>query len=252
MENKEEQKRYSRRNFLKNSGLTIGGLAVGAGIGSQFRKTKEVEVTKEVPVEKIVENNANRALMYFSPQQFRIAEAAAERIFPEDELGPGAKKLNVAYFIDHQLASSWGTRGREYTMSPFFKGEATQGYQGHLNRQQIFDIGLQGLHDYSQKTFQKPFEQLTAEEQDQVLIAFEQDQVELKGISASSFFAQLRTVTIEGVYADPMYGGNNQMEAWKMRNYPGHQMTYAQIIDSEEFQVIKPQSLNSQHQNHQH
>ena len=49
-----------------------------------------------------------------------------------------------------------------------------------------------------------------------------------------------------------MYGGNNQMEAWEMKNYPGHQMSYTQIIDSEEFQVIKPQSLNSQHQNHQH
>lgn len=246
----EEQKRYSRRSFLKNSGFTIGGLAVGAGIASQFQKTKEI--TKEVEVEKVVENNATKALMYLSPQQYRIVDAAAERIFPEDENGPGARKLNVAYFIDHQLASSWGTRGKEYTMGPFFKGEPTQGYQGHLNRQQIFDIGLMGLHDYSQKTYQKPFEELAPEQQDEVLIAFEEDQVALNGISASEFFAQLRTVTIEGVYADPMYGGNYQMEGWKMKNYPGHQMSYAQIIDSDRFQVIKPQSLNSQHQNHQH
>lgn len=246
--NNEEQKKYSRRNFLKSSGLTIGGLAVGAGVASSFKKTKEVEVTKEVPVEKIVENNANQALMYFSPQQFRIAEAATERIFPEDENGPGAKKLHVAYFIDHQLASSWGTGGKEYTMGPFFKGEPTQGYQGHLNRQQIFDIGLKGMYDYSLQKFQKPFEELTPEEIDEVLIAFEEDQIELRGISASYFFSQLRQVTIEGVYADPMYGGNHQMAGWEMKNFPGHQMSYAHIIEAEEFQVIKPHSLNSQHQ----
>ncbi|HHY74766.1 MAG TPA: gluconate 2-dehydrogenase subunit 3 family protein [Bacillus bacterium] len=247
---KEVQKKYSRRSFLKNSGFTIGGLAIGAGITSQFTKTKEV--TKEVPVEKIVENNANRALMYFSPQQYRIVDAAAERVFPEDENGPGAKKLNVAYFIDHQLASAWGTRGKEYTMGPFIKGEATQGYQGHLNRQQIFDIGLKGLHDHSMKTYQKPFEELAPEQQDEILIAFEADQVELKGVTASYFFSQLRSVTIEGVYADPMYGGNYQMEGWKMKNYPGHQMSYTKIIEDATFHVIKPASLNSQHQGHQH
>ena len=31
--------------------------------------------------------------MYFTPDQYRITEAAAERIFPKDENGPGAKEL---------------------------------------------------------------------------------------------------------------------------------------------------------------
>ncbi|MBR8635912.1 gluconate 2-dehydrogenase subunit 3 family protein [Campylobacter jejuni] len=32
---------------------------------------------------------------------------AVERIFPEDDLGPGAKKLGVAIFIDNELAGNY-------------------------------------------------------------------------------------------------------------------------------------------------
>jgi gluconate 2-dehydrogenase gamma chain len=59
----------------------------------------------------------------------------------------------------------------------------------------------------------------------------------------------LRQATLEEAYADPLYGGNKNMAGWKMKEFPGSQPSYANMIDSEEFQEIKPISLD-QYQGH--
>lgn len=243
------EKKSTRRNFLKNSGLTVGGLVLGGAVGSLIGSdSKTLTSNEKIPTSGSHNGaqNHNVALMYFTPEQFRITEAAAERIFPADDNGPGAKDLLVAYYIDHQLAGTWGLRSNEYTKGPFYPGEPTQGYQGRLNRQEIFNLGLKGLKDYSLKTFNKEFPDLTNEEQDEVLTAFADDKVELKGTTAKTFFGILRAGTIEGVYADPLYGGNKNMDGWRMKDFPGHQMSYADIIDKD-FKEIEPLALNSQH-----
>ncbi|MFC4025235.1 gluconate 2-dehydrogenase subunit 3 family protein [Oceanobacillus longus] len=238
----------SRRKFLKNSGIAAGGIAVGGVLGSIIGidgKSEPEPATTATKATTQTENH-NQALMYFTPEQFAITDAATERIFPKDDHGPGAKELLIAYYIDHQLAGGWGTGATEYTSGPFFPGEPTQGYQGRLNRQQIFTIGLKGIQDYSQKTYQKNFPELTAEEQDAVLTAFADGNVSLSGPTSSHFFSELRAATLEGAYSDPLYGGNAGMAGWEMKNFPGHQMSYVDIIE-EEFTEIKPLALNSQH-----
>lgn len=235
----------SRRRFLRNTGFTVGGLAVGGVLGSLITRDKDGK--KENPPTP-QENNYNQALMYFTPEQFKIVEAATERIFPEDDNGPGAKSLGVAYFIDHQLAGDWGFNARDYMQPPFYRGEKVQGYQGRLKRRDIFDIGLRELQNHSNAVHKKTFTELSGEEQDKILQDFEGDKVNLTTISPSGFFQMLRSATMEGVYSDPLYGGNRNMDGWKMRNYPGSQMAYANIIEKD-FQKIAPQSLQS-HMNH--
>lgn len=243
------EKKSTRRNFLKNSGLTVGGLVLGGAVGSLIGSdSKTVTSEEKIPTSgshTAVENH-NVALMYFTPEQFKLTEAATERIFPADDNGPGAKDLLVAYYIDHQLAGTWGLRSNEYTKGPFYPGAPTQGYQGRLNRQEIFNIGLKGLKDHSLKKYNKEFTELTDEEQDAVLTDFADDKVELRGTTAKTFFGILRAGTIEGVYADPLYGGNKNMDGWRMKDFPGHQMTFLDIIDKE-FTVVEPLALNSQH-----
>ncbi|WP_010649740.1 gluconate 2-dehydrogenase subunit 3 family protein [Oceanobacillus massiliensis] len=248
--NQLDEKGSSRRKFLKNSGVAAGGVVVGGVLGGLvgFGKDKEpASSTATQPAENKSASNPNMALMYFTPDQLAITEAAVERIFPEDENGPGAKELLVGYYIDHQLALGWGTGAKDYTSGPFFPGEPTQGYQSSLNKQQIFDIGLQAMEKHSVSSFEKSFVDLTEEEQDTVLTDFDEDKVKMKGVTAAYFFSVLRAATIEGVYADPLYGGNAGMEGWKMKNFPGHQMSYKDMIDSEEFIEMEPKSLNSQH-----
>jgi gluconate 2-dehydrogenase gamma chain len=243
-ENKENQESpespesISRRKFIKNTSYTVGGLAVGGILGSllPLGTAKNKKDTKA--------QNFNQALMYFTPEQYQVCEAAVERIFPKDDHGPGAKDLGVAFYIDHQLAGDWGFNAREYMQAPFFQGEKVQGYQGRLRRRDIFDIGLRELQNHSNAVYKKNFTELKSKEKDAVLSDFEQDKVQLTTISPSGFFQMLRTATLEGAYADPLYGGNRNMDGWKMRNYPGTQMAYGDII-TKDFKKIKPQSLQN-------
>lgn len=241
-EHKENPESISRRKFIRNTGYTVGGLAVGGLIGSILplgtaKKNKEEKA-----------KNFNQALMYFTPEQFRVIDAATERIFPKDDHGPGAKELGVAFFIDHQLAGDWGFNGRDYMQAPFFQGEKVQGYQGRLKRRDIFDIAIREIQNHSQAVYKKDFTQLKGKEQDVILSDFEGDKVNITTISPSGFFQMLRSVTLEGAYSDPLYGGNKNMDGWKMKNYPGSQMAYSDIIDKK-FKKVKPQSLQN-HMNH--
>lgn len=239
----------SRRKFLVNSGYVLGTLAVGGALSTIFGCADNGEKAPEptaAPDEGkgAAAPNYNHALMYFTPAQFRIVDSATERIFPEDENGPGAKKLGVAFFIDHQLAGDWGFNGRDYMSPPFYRGEKVQGYQGRLKRKEIFDIGVQELENYSLTKYSKGFADLEGEQQDEVLKVFENEEANLPTISESFFFRMLRTCTLEGAYSDPLYGGNMNMEGWRMRNYPGSQMSYLNIIDKE-FTKIEPSSLQA-------
>ncbi|MFD0717205.1 gluconate 2-dehydrogenase subunit 3 family protein [Paenibacillus sp. GCM10027626] len=235
----------SRRKFLVNTGFAIGGVVVGGALGALLgKKSKGPAAPAPAPEtgKPAGPANYNRALMFLTPEQFAIVEAATERIFPKDDNGPGAKELGVAFFIDHQLAGDWGFNAREYMSPPYFKGEKVQGYQGHLKRREMYDIALQEMENYSHSQYQKGFAQLSGEQQDEILKAFEDNTVQLGTISPSGFFRVLRSSTLEGVYSDPLYGGNANMEGWRMRNYPGNQMSYTSIIDKD-FQIIAPSSL---------
>lgn len=244
----EKNESLSRRRFLKNSGIAIGGLAVGGALGSLIPFKDKTESNKEETKTEQKTENFNLALMYFTQEQFKIVEAATERIFPADDNGPGAKDLGVAYFIDHQLSGDWGFNSREYMHAPFYKGEKAQGYQGRLRRREIFDIGLRELQNHSLSKYQKNFTELSEEEQDSILTDFAEDNVNLTTISATGFFNMLRSSTLEGAYSDPLYSGNRNMDGWKMRNYPGSQMSYMDVI-AKDFTVIPPKSLR-EHMGH--
>lgn len=238
----------SRREFMKKSSLVVGGFIGGGVLSSIFGPKFWNDSVKTTSTSVKEQPNYNQALMYFTKiEDFNVLKVASERIFPEDENGPGAIALLVPFYIDHQLASLWGQNTKEYMQGPFFEGEPTQGYQTRLKRHQIFDLGIQALQDYSQKKYQKNFIDLEEEEQDEVLKVFEQDKVEIPGISASLFFELLRSITIEGIYADPLYGGNKDMKGWRMKEYPGDQMSYLDVVDSEEFVTIEPMSLRDHH-----
>jgi gluconate 2-dehydrogenase gamma chain len=240
-----EKKVSTRRTFLKNSGLTVGGLVLGGAVGSLFGRNNEngekTEQKTQTPTA-----NPNAALMFFYPEEYQTTMAAAERIFPKDELGPGAIDLNAAIYIDHQLASQWGVNSREYRLGPYYEPEPTQGEQIKILRKDLFRLGLKGLNDYSNKKYKKKFSELEPKDQDQVLLAFEKGEADsLSGISTTKFFKLLRTLTIEGIYADPMYGGNKDMQGWKMKNYPGTRMAYVNEVKSKKFVQLEPTSLQS-------
>lgn len=241
----EDEKKMSRRRFVKNSSYAAGGVIGGGILGSFLGINWDDSKNDKSAPEK---ENPNRALMYFTSEaDFNTLGAATERIFPENDSGPGAIELGVPYFIDHQLAGAYGYNTQEYMQGPFPKGTDYQGYQTPLKRHEIFMEGIRGLNRESNKTFDSSFRDIEGDQKDQILMDFEADKVKLKGVKASMFFNLLKGATMAGAYSDPLYGGNINMEGWKMKEYPGHQMSYLDEIDNEDFTVIKPKSLSSQH-----
>ncbi|MBP2076935.1 gluconate 2-dehydrogenase subunit 3 family protein [Oceanobacillus polygoni] len=238
----------TRRAFLKSSGLTFGGIAIGATFGGLLGNLKGGDVqTEQAPPPPVAEvANPNVALMFFNPEEYQTTNVAVERIFPEDENGPGAMELNAAIYIDHQLASQWGVNARDYRLGPFYNPEPTQGEQIKLLRQDLFRLGLKRLDNYSNENYERQFIDLEAGEQDEVLVAFEKGEAgSISGVSTAEFFKLLRQLTLEGVYADPMYGGNKEMLGWEMRKYPGTRMGYVNEIQKKDFVELEPNSLQS-------
>jgi gluconate 2-dehydrogenase gamma chain len=45
------------------------------------------------------------------------------------------------------------------------------------------------------------------------------------------FFQLLRTHTIEGMFCDPLHGGNAGLIGWQLIGYPGPVMSYREEID---------------------
>lgn len=241
-------KRSSRRTFIKNSGLTVGGVVLGGALGSLLGK--DSEVASQVQVQgKAQGQQHDHALEYFTKQSdFQLLSEATERIFPEDENGPGAIGLGVPYYIDHQLAGKWGINAKDYRFGPFYDGERVQGYQSQLKYHQIYDLGIEAIEKHSQATFNDRFVALEGEQQDEILLALENDEVNIPGLKSSFFFEILRKSTLEGAYSDPLYGGNKDMQGWKMKEYPGVQMRYsAEQVASKEFIKVAPASLHDTH-----
>ncbi|KGR79795.1 gluconate 2-dehydrogenase subunit 3 family protein [Ureibacillus manganicus] len=253
------EKPTSRREFLKNSGLTVGGLVLGGALGGTFLSktetvTKEVEV--QVPVEVEVEvpaaggethshethvtHNYSDALLFFTRlEDFLALSAATEVIYPEDEHGPGAIKLGAPFYIDKQLASPWGRNTDDYMVRPFKPGESP------LTRGEIVLQGVRKINETAQSKHQKLFKDLTEEEQIAILKEFEAGNVPLELTTSAAFFGLLRTLTIEGCFCDPVHGGNKNMEGWIMAEFPGAIMSHIDVIEKKEFVVKKPQSLSN-------
>src|SRR5699024_12009418 len=76
---------------------------------------------------------------------------------------------------------------------------------------------------------------------DEILTDLQKDNIDIKGVKSGTFFELLLDSTLSGAYSDPIYNGNIGMEGWKMKNFPGNQMSYIKEIE-EEFTKMEPRS----------
>ena len=177
---------------------------------------------------------------YFTAPEITFIDAALSRLIPSDELGPGAKEAGVTFFIDQQLAGSFGRAETWYMQGPWKEGTPEQGYQLKLTPAQLYRVGIQGIDDYCRRAFnKKTFAELGAGDQDKILHGLEKGEIELAGAPAKEFFAMLWQNTNEGFFADPIYGGNRDFAGWKLIGFPGPRYNYANEIE----QYGKPYTL---------
>ncbi len=243
MSEKEKKQTHdqSRRNFLRNSGIAVGGIIVGGAVSSLIgMKPKSTVTTKPVESHEVV--NYSEALLFFTRgEDFEVLAAATEVIFPEDESGPGAIGLGAAFYIDKQLASPWGQNVDDYRRGPFKDGKMP------LLRRDIFLQGVRKLNEVSKNTYEQAFHQLKEEDQIVILQDFENGKIEMEHVSSAEFFALLKQTTIEGCFCDPLYGGNKNLMGWKMKEFPGAYMAHIDVVESKEFVNKEPKSLSTHH-----
>lgn len=242
---KTEETDVDRRKFIKNTGLVAGGVVggslLGGFFGNQFGSENDDKDSKN---KKEGGKTYRDARQFFTRKQdFDVIVASSERIYPKDDNGPGAIELGVPYFIDSQLAGEYGLNAKAYTSGPFKDTDSTERYQSRMTRGDIMIQGVRAVNDYSDKKYKAKFADLKGEDQDKVLTEFETNKIKMNGVSSEVFFNLLRQMTIEGCYCDPLYGGNRDMQGWKMREFPGAHPAYINDIDSEKFVKMDPISL---------
>lgn len=235
--NDAEKYNVSRRRFLKNSGYVAGGL-VGGGVLFNLLSNPFVEEEKTSSGKDNKIDYSETRQFFKRDEDFEILSHITERIFPEDDNGPGAIELGVPYFIDKQLAGPWGSNTKMYMKKPFQKGEIP------LTNNEMFLQGVRKINELSNKENGEKFADLEEQQQDEILTMCENSEIDMKNMDSGIFFTVLIQSTLEGVYSDPMYGGNKDMQGWAMKKYPGPRMSYLDIVE-EGFDAIEKMDLKS-------
>jgi gluconate 2-dehydrogenase gamma chain len=172
--------------------------------------------------------------------------AAADTLIPADELSPSGPQCGVVTFIDRQLASAWGGGAKMYRGGPFLNGKPEQGYQLPLTPREFFQVGIAAANAWSRKIYGKEFDRLAAADRVAAMKAMEDGKAEFADFSSRAFFAQLLTITMQGFFSDPLYGGNRNKASWKMLGFPGLPATYADTFETyrDKRYTAPPQSIS--------
>ncbi|TIP22631.1 MAG: twin-arginine translocation signal domain-containing protein [Mesorhizobium sp.] len=168
---------------------------------------------------------------FFNVDESGFIEAAVDTLIPSDSTGPGAKELGVAIYIDRQMAGGYGKGDRLYLEGPFGEGTPEQGYQLPMTPSELIRAGIADVSVYVQKNHKSTFDGLSEKDRAAVMADLDSKKVELPTVPTATFFGLLLQLTIEGYFADPMYGGNKGRAAWKMIGFPGADAMYMDKIE---------------------
>jgi gluconate 2-dehydrogenase gamma chain len=216
-----------RRDFLKGAGAA--GTAVAATL-APVAATPAVAQQHSEPAPAPAQH-APDTWLTLNATEVAFITAAVDTIIPADELSPSGSDCGVAVFIDRQLAGAYGSGARLYRQGPFLKAKPELGYQLELNPREFFRAGITAANEFTRKTYGKDFDRLSEQDRISAFKTMEEgNKANFPAFSSAMFFNALLQITMEGFFADPMYGGNRNMAAWKMVGYPGLPATYREEI----------------------
>ena len=193
----------SRREFLVRTIAGAGAAAAGGGLvpaASGQEQMDHMVGSAAAPGQQHPSGVEHGA--FFNHADAATVAALTERLMPSDPGKPGAREADVLNYIDLALAGAYA------------------------ELQDFYRRGLASLDAYCRATYKESFVHLAADKQDQVIAALEEGKASgFSWPSAREFFATLRTHTMEGMFADPLYGGNRDFAGWRLVGFPGAQAT---------------------------
>ena len=273
----------SRRDFLKLTGVTL----VAAGLTSCERtdNAEALGTSGELPVNEVptaqqypevpytpTEAPPANILRVFTPHEALTVEALTARILPGTPDDPGAREAGVTTYIDNFLAVKDGLPEATYREPPFaqiYQEDSPPagadgpykvlwipadqieryGYQSVLTPRDVYRIGVTAVDRYANAQFGKDFMGLGEDQQDSIVGDMADGKISNfdRELSAESFFHTLRRHTTEGMFSDPVYGGNRDLAGWKLVGYPGAQRGYLPHDYQTEGTTREPQSIADMH-----
>lgn len=210
------ERRLTRLKLLQTGAVGVAGAAAAGLVAGEA----EAQQAAAAPT----------SLKFFTQWEFELVTAMAETIWPTDDLGPGARPAGVGNYIDGQLAGAWGQGHRMYLNGPFYTPADTgHGWQIPLTPAQVYRAFLPGFDQYVRTTYGNVYQSLAAAQQATAMTDIQSNKavIPLAGSTAfraGDFFSMFRQNVLEGMLADPAYGGNRDMVGWKWIGYPGDPM----------------------------
>jgi gluconate 2-dehydrogenase gamma chain len=198
----------SRREFLVRAAVSAGAVA-GAAAGSGL-VPDAIAQNHDMPMESgssapgAQHPSGSEHGAFFNHADAATIAAFTERIMPSDPGKPGARDADVLNYIDLALAGAYA------------------------EMQDFYRRGLASLDSYCRSMHKEAFVHLSPQKQDEVITALEAGTAsEFSWPSAKEFFSILRTHTMEGMFADPLYGGNRDFAGWRLVGFPGAQAIFS-------------------------
>lgn len=204
----DDERLIDRRRLLKDASLVTGGAVAATVLGPAVASASAAMPAR--PVIRLLQTSATPAaspmaspvdLTTYAPVNLTAAQlttlkAALERLIPNDDLGPGANEMGVFVYIDRALG------GRSKDSLPTFQ---------------------KGLAALDAAAGSGGFSALSADKQDAMLSSVEVGK--LSG-APSGFFSTLLDFTRQGMFCDPIHGGNVNFAGWDLMGYPGIKLVW--------------------------
>jgi gluconate 2-dehydrogenase gamma chain len=204
-------KGFGRRDFLK-SAVVVGGAAAATPV--IVPDTAQAQQQPPAP--------ANPGYAFLNLEEAAFVEALVDHMVPADELSPKGTDIGINIYIDRALAGAWGNGDRLYMQGPWKTGVPSQGYQLPLTPAQLYRTGIAATNAHCRKTYGKPFDRLDEKQREEVLVALSTAKITFdNGLPVRDFWGTVYQTVMQGMFADPIYGGNRDKAGWKLIGFPG-------------------------------
>ncbi|HEX6312860.1 MAG TPA: gluconate 2-dehydrogenase subunit 3 family protein [Acidimicrobiia bacterium] len=168
----------------------------------------------------------------FTAEQYRVVEAACERLIPAYRDHPGARALGVATYIDGLLGAFDSDPPRIWAGGPFsgrFGGDAA--FARFLPLAPLEELAwrtrIEGSLGIPEREFNGPVTGWQEEYRRGIaalgedFVIRDPDEQDGRLDALAEFKALLYRHACEGAYAAPEYGGNRDAAAWRAVQFPG-------------------------------
>lgn len=206
---------FDRRNFLK--GAVVGGAAAVSGTAAIVTESAQAQQPPQPAAQP-----APAGYEFLNLDEAAFVEALVDHMVPADDLTPKGTDVGIAIYIDRALAGAWGKGDRLYMQGPWKRGAPSQGYQLPLTPAQLYRAGIDATNAHCRKTYGKTFDRLDDAQREEVLVGLSTAKINFDGgLPVRVFWGVLYQTVVEGMFSDPIYGGNRDKVGWKLIGFPG-------------------------------